>query len=703
MTILLSSILWLVSLGASASVELPSVFGDGMVLQRNTQAAFWGKSEPDAKVVLLASWRDDAIEVQANSEGRWQAKMPTPEAGGPYTISINDVVLKDILIGEVWICSGQSNMWWPMTRTDNAKAAIAEASFENIRLFQVKQKFADTPQEDVVGEWQKCSPATAESFSAVSYYFGRKLHRELNMPIGLIHTSWGGSTAEAWTSKETLEETPSLRIYLDLFEKKLALKDEKRNKRNHRSPASLYNGMLYPLIPFTFQGAIWYQGESNVGKASLYKTLFSTMIDNWRQDFRMGDFPFYFVQLAPYNYGLSLGGAALRDAQRKTLSVANTGMAVILDIGNPYDIHPTNKLDVGERLAMWALARTYGRDIVHSGPLYVHHRVENSSILLHFDHVGDGLSAGKNGLIGFEIAGPDRLFYSAKAVIEGTAVRVSSPKVSDPRAVRYAFTNISEAGLLNWNGLPASSFRTDSWPLVGRQPEVVSHFDDLKKQFAVVLKGDESTREIRYSLDSSLPDGSSLAFQDTLRFASPTTLKSRLYQGRTPSSIVNTMQFVPHVATGKSVKLVKPDGAEISGKGLDRLTDGIISSRSVYGKKWHAVKADPLAVVIDLGERTAVENVEISFLQDAVRQRFLPRSLQVEVSDDGHKFKAVGASKHALSVDKKEPFRHQLKVQFKKKKVRYLRITAENIGTCPPGHPRAGSPAWVVADEVVVK
>jgi sialate O-acetylesterase len=368
----------------------------------------------------------------------------------------------------------------------------------------VARTVAETPQPDCKGQWVECSPQTVGHFSAVGYFFGRELHRQLNEPIGLIHSSWGGTPAEAWTSRPALEENPACEPILTRYKEALAQypqaqaqyeedmakwKEAAAQAReagtppprrpsaplgptSHWAPAGLYNGMIAPLVSYVVRGAIWYQGESNAGRAYQYRELFPTLIKSWRTAWDRTDFPFLFVQLANYMDRRpepnESNWAELREAQLMTLDVPNTGMAVIVDIGDAKNIHPKNKQDVGKRLALWALAQTYGKNVVYSGPLYQSMEKKGDKIVLHFDHVGGGLVArgapDDRALPGFALAGADRRFVWADARIEGETVVVSSPQIADPLAVRYAWADNPVCSLYNRAGLPASPFRTDTWP-----------------------------------------------------------------------------------------------------------------------------------------------------------------------------------------------------------------------------------------------
>ena len=504
-TMVLIGVLLLVNAGAAlADIKLPAVISDNMVLQGNKKVSIWGWAEPGEEVMVSVSWHRMRWAVTTGKNGKWMFKMNSPKTGGPYEMTIigkNTITLKNIMVGEVWVCSGQSNMQMSVKSSANAEQEIAAADYPDIRLFTVERKVAEQPQSDCVGSWTLCSPQTVPGFSAVAYYFGRELHEELDVPIGLIHTSWGGTPAEAWTRRGILKEesdaAPILERYDDAVAKYPQAMEEHKQKviewkeaaekakaeggeRPRRpyaplgpghphSPAGLYNAMIAPLIPYGIGGAIWYQGESNASRAYQYRKLFGRMIQNWRKDWGQGKFPFLFVQLANFMAvkpePADSAWAELREAQLMTLALPNTGMAVIIDIGEADDIHPKNKQDVGKRLALWALAKSYGKELVYSGPIYKSMEIEGEKIILHFDYVGGGLVAGPDEpLKGFAIAGADRKFVWADAKIDGDSVVVSSDEVSAPVAVRYAWADNPVCNLYNKEGLPASPFRTDDWP-----------------------------------------------------------------------------------------------------------------------------------------------------------------------------------------------------------------------------------------------
>ncbi len=627
---------------AVAEVQLPRVFSDHMVLQQETEAAIWGWASPGEQVRVQGSWMNEARTGKANELGRWLVRLPTPQAGGPFTVTVsgdNTITLKDVLIGEVWVASGQSNMAWPIRRLkpDDARRTIDEADDDQLRFFQVARAVSLTPRADCeAGAWQSATGSSVRGFGAVAYFFAKELREKLGVPVGVIESDWGGTRIEAWMSPQalapfdeyagqlemihTVTSDPGSRAEmikarddqwwnnldaeapkgwkslgfdasdwhdmtlpatisgngLDTFDGVLYFRRtvdlpagwggkpitlglgpiddyddvwvngvlvgsthepnqwnvarkyqvpgeavrggsnviairmldtagpggingsdglmyiQKEDMLvpisgpwkyargpavselpprptginvNQNTPTALYHGMITPILPFTIRGTIWYQGESNVARAARYADLFPAMIRDWRKAFQSGPFSFYFVQIAPFQYGNDQGQAArLRDSQRTTLTLENTGMAVTMDIGNPTDIHPRNKRDVGDRLARWALAKDYGQtDITYSGPLYKSADVSDASMTIHFDHTDGGLIARGGPLTHFTIAGKDRKFVPANAQIVGDTIVVSSPEVAEPVAVRFGWGAADEPNLFNAGGLPASSFRTDDW------------------------------------------------------------------------------------------------------------------------------------------------------------------------------------------------------------------------------------------------
>lgn len=628
----------LISLHTKAQLRLPALLGDSMVLQQKSSVPIWGWAAAGQKVSVTPSWSGEFVQTTADKEGKWMVHLNTPDAGGPYKLTVisnrNQILLQGILLGEVWLCAGQSNMEMPLSGFPNdpisqSATEIANAKYPSIRFFAVNRKIAFKPETDVKGTWESCTPASAAAFSAVAYFFGRNLFSKLDVPIGLIDASWGGTVAEAWTSegalskmvdfdnglklvnqmannfksiqlkdslnqqkwnkaikanysgilndnnlsawkrmqvpsvwesyglnidgivwfkqqvsipnkwmgkKLTLELGPiddmdetyingklvgktlqdgawqlnrkysvpaqifkpgknmlavkvidngggggihgvqhQLKLYADgerdtvwlagnWYYKVAATKPPSSSTTNPNQPTVLYNGMIAPLVPYTIKGAIWYQGESNVGRARQYEKLFSSLIADWRNLWKEPDFPFYYVQIAPYRYGGSgFASAALRDAQRRVLmKLPNVGMAVTLDIGDAGNIHPSNKQEVGKRLAFWALNKTYNfNNTNYSGPLYIGFKEDGSKVTVSFTHTEGGLTSNDKPLAGFEILDRNGKWYPADAVIDEDKVILVNNSVSAAIGVRYAYSDISEASLFNGKGFPASSFTSE--------------------------------------------------------------------------------------------------------------------------------------------------------------------------------------------------------------------------------------------------
>ena len=435
---------------ATAGVKPNGLISDNAVLQRGTSVPIWGTADQGEKVTV--GFQGQTVSTIARN-GQWIVRLKPLKAGGPFTMRINDLEFKNILVGEVWICSGQSNMAFTVAKGDNAESAVAASKDSMLRLLTVPQNDNGEPAL----AWQECGPDTVGSFSAVGYFFGRDLRKELDVPVGLINSSVGGTPAEAWTSRAVIRANPDLR-YL--------LRDPVRTGKGR--PGGLYDAMIVPLQPYAMRGVIWYQGEANASRAQEYRTLFPAMIADWRNAWGQGDFPFLFVQLAPFTPKLPEGAwAELRQAQLVTaITVPNTAMAVITDLGEENDIHPKKKEPVGERLALAARALVYGEQIEYSGPMYTKSVVLGDKVILCFDHVDGGLVVRGETLAGFAIAGADGNYVPAKAEIRrDKCVLVSSPQVSEPTAVRYGWSNWMAVNLYNKAGLPASPFCTCDFPM----------------------------------------------------------------------------------------------------------------------------------------------------------------------------------------------------------------------------------------------
>jgi sialate O-acetylesterase len=447
-----------------AQVKLPAIFCDNMVLQQKSEVNIWGVTKKNTAVKILTSWNNKSYTARSGEDGRWRTKVSTPSAGGPYDITISDgkaVKLKNVLIGEVWLCSGQSNMEMPVKGYMNqpvigSNEAIATSSNPEIRLFTVKRASSLNLLDDFTGNWQECEPENVSQFSATAYFFGLMLHNVLKVPVGLINSSWGGTRIEPWISEDGLRKFDFV---------KLPDKGQ-TGSLSPQTPTVLYNAMIGPMAGYGIKGATWYQGESIRNEPGLYLHLLPGLVQNWRNMWQIGDFPFYYMQIAPYDYGASgMSSAYLREAQLKaTEAIPNIGMASIMDIGEKACIHPANKKTGSDRLAFLALTKTYGKTgFTGQGPLLREMTFSGPVAKLVFDNAANGLTSYGKELSCFEIAGKDKKFFPAEAAINGNSVSVFSPAVNEPVAVRYAFRDFIVGDLFNTEGLPASSFRTDNW------------------------------------------------------------------------------------------------------------------------------------------------------------------------------------------------------------------------------------------------
>jgi len=490
---------------ANAEIRLPALFTDHMVLQRGMENRVWGFANPSEEVTVAIAGQTQT--AKADDKGRWEVKLSALDAGGPHEMVVegsNRVVVSDILVGEVWLCSGQSNMQWPVDAARDADLEKMTAKFPQIRLITVPMIGTQVPQDDFAGSWQVCSPETVGDFSAVGFFFGRTLNRALDVPIGLIDNSWGGSAAEAWVNRELLANDPKYKTMMAKwaeieanadnqkvgadFDAQVAAWHEAKKQAlaqgtaapqapanshhimtGNARPGNLHNGVLNPVIGYGIRGAIWYQGETNAGRAYQYRHLFPLMIQSWRDEWKQGDFPFYWVQLADFmeetKEPQESAWAELREAQTMTLELPKSGQAVIIDIGEGSDIHPRNKQDVAQRLARLALAQDYGIQIQAQSPRFKSLEINGKKAVLTFENVGSGLRAVDfKEARGFAIAGEDKKFVWAQAtVVDKDHIEVWNDAVAAPVAVRYAWGDNPVVNLQSAEGLPVTPFRTDDW------------------------------------------------------------------------------------------------------------------------------------------------------------------------------------------------------------------------------------------------
>ena len=469
--ILSSVFLLAMALMAHAEVRMPKIFGDNMVLQQLADCNFWGTADANKVVKVRTSWDGKTYKTQADGQGKWQLQVKTPQAGGPYTISLSDgkeLKLNNILVGEVWICAGQSNMEMPMKGfkqqpVEGTTEELMQCHDKKLRLFTVKRNAQLNPVDDVTGAWNEANAESVRQFSATAYYYGKSLRKALEVPVGLIVTSWGGSACEAWMNKDWVKSD-----WLKAFPKLHTPWNEADVKKyEQRCPSALYNGMLHPLIGYTMKGAIWYQGEDNCNRSATYADQMQTMVEGWRKEWKQGNFPFYYCQIAPYDYSLinwHYHSALLREQQAEAEKrIPNCRMAVLMDAGLEYGIHPRKKRQAGERLALLSLANTYGVKGLPEFATYKDVVFQGDTAVVSFDRSKEWVYF-NNGphSDNFEIAGEDKVFHKAKAWFGRNKVYVKSDEVKQPVAVRYGFCDWVEGDLFH-DGLPVSSFRTDNW------------------------------------------------------------------------------------------------------------------------------------------------------------------------------------------------------------------------------------------------
>ncbi len=452
-----------ISLFSYADIKMPAIFCGNMVLQQQSNVAIWGWARPISNVKITCSWDNKIHRVSSDKKGKWKIQVQTPKASfTPYSVIVSDgkaIKLNNVLIGEVWVCSGQSNMEMPMKGyksqpITNGAEDIMNSANKNIRLFNMKRNAATTPQDDCEGEWTVANPETVAEFSATAYYFGRKLFKFLNIPIGLINASQGGSRIETWMTPDILKDFPNVKIPVvnDVVSRS-------------QTPTVLYNAMIHPIQGYGIKGTIWYQGEANVNNYKEYEQMFAKMIGEWRKLWNIGDFSFYYVQIAPYKYVGTQNSAYIREVQMKSQKISNAGMAVVMDADSPECIHPPKKKDAGERLALWALAKDYNKKIQYKSPSVMNVDIQGQLVILTFDvEDATGLTSFGKDIKGFYVAGQNKRFYPAVASLNGNRIVIVSAMVGQPVSVRYAFEDTSATEIFSVDGnLPISSFRIDDW------------------------------------------------------------------------------------------------------------------------------------------------------------------------------------------------------------------------------------------------
>ncbi len=689
---------------AYGAVRLPALIGNNMVLQQNAEINVWGWADAGESVSIDASWLSSPSNTKALEDGTWKITIKTPSAGGPYKITVTGrdytITINNVMIGEVWVCSGQSNMDFTMrglggwkNYNPEVREEVAGGMYSSVRVFTVQKDTSANPLADCKGNWLTADTNTVNDFSATAWFYGANLSKQLGVPVGLIATAWGGTPAEVWTPVESIKAEPDLGFYLNHWN---------GSQWWPGNPGVLFNAMINPLLNYTIKGAIWYQGESNRKDARLYPLLMKTMISSWRKAWGLGDFPFYFVQIAPYTYGEPFSGALLREAQVKCLSIPNTGMAVTMDlVDNIADIHPKNKQDVSKRLALWALNKTYGKsEVKFSGPLFKEMKISGKTVILDFTNADGGLKISQTEKNKFKIAGADRIFYPANVKIEGNKVLVSSSKVKQPLAVRYAFTNTSEATFFNGAGLPAPSFRTDNWDIITDNAMLIAVFDQDTKTMSYELSTKARETNIFYDFNK-LPTKNSAHYLSPIPAGKPGTLYAVVARDGYLSESVNSWNIIINKASGAKITYKSPCSPYYTAGGKIALTDGITATKNAQDGNWQGFEGDDLEVTIDLGKSVKANTIKCNFLSDNNSWIFLPKKVTVEVSEDAVTYRSIGEKSFTALTEEKDVFIQPLTFAAKGT-IRYVKVTAENQASCPAWHPGKGEKCWLFADEIVV-
>jgi len=688
----------------SGEVVLPAVLSDHMVLQQFSWVNLWGRADPGEVITIMTGWDRKSCTVQTDQAGQWQVRLFSGGPGGPYTISFtgkNKVELKDVMVGEVWVCSGQSNMEFTFNYLggwkyfSGLKKSFDTANLYRVRLCTVQKQVSQNPSDTCKAQWLTADSSTTLNFSATAFYFGLEIYKKFKVPVGLIVSSWGGTPAESWTPVEYLRNTPGLSYYL---------KHPNNPQWDASAPSVLFNGMIYPLRHYTIKGFIWYQGESNRYDCDLFATLFTSMIKSWRKYWNEPGLPFYFVQIAPFDYGdYDEASGYLREAQEKALALDHTGMVVTLDIGNLRDIHPKNKQEVGRRLALLAFAKTYSLSSASSssGPEYSFSRIEGDRIQVYFKNC-DLLSGKTDHPGGFRIAGDDGIFKPADAVITGSTVVIKSKEVPVPKYARYAFLNTDTASVFDSWGLPAGSFRTDSLPVNYREVNLSAVFNPFLKNWNVGLNCPDSNTVIRYTTDSSLPITTSAIYSDTLKIDTSCRLNAKAFLRDIPSQSSARISLINHEALGCKIILKDPPSEKYHGTDYT-LTDGINGSEDFRDGRWLGFQSTDFQAVIDLGREKHIGSTKINFLVNTASYIFPPVSVEISTSLDGRNFDKAGYFKPSTPDSSSLHSRAaiiSITAGEINRQTRYIKVVAKNQKTNPPWHNAPGQKCWLFVDEV---
>lgn len=691
-----------------ADIRLPAIFSSHAVLQQQQSIRLWGWAAPNDDIQVTCTWLPGQVfKARADrSTLRWRVEIPGAKASfTPHTLTVRgawqEINLTDLLFGEVWLCSGQSNMEWPPAwgNVQVTEEQYRAADDAHLRFFTVPHVSVAEERDDCTGQWQVSNRTTMYEFSATAYFFGRALRDRLQIPVGLINASWGGTPIESWMHPR----------HFQLGGDWASIIYPRHPVWKYGNPGSMYNGMIAPLKSLNLKGFLWYQGETNTYNPHHYADLLTQLTRDWRQDFHRSDLAFYYVQIAPFRYDIPHEGAALRDAQRRALPrIQPGGMVVISDIGDTQDIHPPNKTDVGKRLAALALARTYGIAMGEiCGPLLRDILPQGKEMRVRFDHADGGLICPDAQPGGFEVAGSDRQFFPAQARIEGNEVVVWSAQVSQPVAVRFAFQNTAEPQLTNAAGLPASCFRSDDWPAVWPAPIFRILRMTEQGEASVQVELPDPTYTVRYTLeqDSQRATFIPLPSPDTLIRLRPgdSLLVQVVDASGAPDQRFHHFSLVAHAATGKAVVATVQPNDQYAGSSAERtLTDGLLGHAHVKDPAWAGYMGESPTWTIDLGTMRPIRFVRLGYLVHTRSWVFPPSAVEVAVSADGLNFSPTGERVVEIPDQPQGPAVHRLEIPVDQP-ARYLRITAHNINLLPDWHPAKGNAAWLFVDEIEVE
>lgn len=684
--LLLGGLIWNVAVHSQIVLKAP--LGEHMVMQQQTRLWAEGKAPANRPIRMYTGWDGLWREMQTDSLGNWKFELRSPVAGGPLAMTFacerDSLKLTDVMSGEVWLASGQSNMEFTLKMLNAAThypaatgSSLASAAGPMVRIFTVVRDTPEVRKTVCEGSWKVAEAGQLDDLSGTAFFFARNLSDSLKKPVGVIVSAWGGSPIETWIPANELENRPDLGRY------RLA---PNQSPWWSGVPGKTFNGMINPLASFPFKGVLWYQGETNVEDYRDYPLLMQSLIESWRRFFGRSEMPFLFVQIAPYAlYRTPVTAALLHDAQTRCLSIPNTGMAVTLDlVDNLYDIHPHNKWEVGKRLAGQALAIAYGNK--HSAlqnPLFRGMSTEANQAVLTFSNTGGPLRLAGQGN-NFLIAGADHRFYPAQVTAKGTEIILSSPQVAKPEAVRYAFANNSTASVWGANGLPVPTFRTDNWDCVPGSITIKPNFDEESQSLAYTLVTKAREADILYAIDQS-PEANSLVFRSPIPIQNPCTIRAMLKRNGYYSQDVASMELTTHKALGKMVEVNQAVDGAFKASGNRALTDGILGSADPYDGVWQGYRTDSLVLSMDMIPGS--KSLKLNLLQDDALQNQLPKIAQLLLSPDGKNYvvtqtKVIRESR--INEGGANRFTLELPLQSRNKALRLVLLSRHKAGSSDP-------------------